>query len=353
MKKLIITTTDSLHGWEIESYIKPVFASVVIGTNFFAEFRASWTDAWGGRSTAYERRLQLIKDNAIEMLSEKAGRLGANCILGLKVDMDEVTGKGVQMFMITAVGMAVKVKNTTNAASSGYHKEVDKEFVKEQSNILRLFKKYDKIETAIRVDEIKEMINTQSGVFKDFLLSKLKLYSGSYNAESEQVKLIKEYFSVINPDEAIPVLYEALISGGNDAFIVYLISIIKENDLLDYNYLTKLFQGTFDQKKIGLEVALAFRPSYNFTDITAIEQLINLIEGSFQKISTITTKKGFLSSAEKEVWVCTCNNNNALDVKYCSNCSKNEYGFRNEELRPELVIEGLTNRLTGLRSLLS
>lgn len=351
MKKLIITTTDSLHGWEIESYIKPIFASVVIGTNVFAEWSASWTDVWGGRSTAYERRLQLIKDNAVEILSEKASRLGANCILSLKVDMDEVTGKGVQMFMITAVGMAVKARNTsTNQVS--YNKEIDKEFVKEQSNILRLFKKYDKIETPLSVDELKEMVNTKSSVFKDFLISKLKLYAGSSNTDTELVKLINEYFGVISPDDAIPTLYRALNTANNE-FAKSLIGIIKDNDLMDYLSVSELLSGSLDQKKIGLDAALAFRPSYNNTDIEALEKLIKTIETSFEKTSTITMKKGFLSSAEKEVWTCTCGNSNSLDVKYCSSCFNDEYGFDSKELKSSIVIESLNNRLTGLRSLLS
>jgi uncharacterized protein YbjQ (UPF0145 family) len=46
MKKILITTTESLHGWEIDTYLKPVFASVVIGANAFSDISASLTDVY-------------------------------------------------------------------------------------------------------------------------------------------------------------------------------------------------------------------------------------------------------------------------------------------------------------------
>lgn len=158
MKKILITTTDSLYGWEIEAYLKPVFASVVIGGNVFADIGASFTDFFGGRSSGYEKRLQLIKDNAIAILNSKASELGANCILGLKVDVDEVSGKNTQMFMITAVGMAVIAKNAKSQTDSKHLKEIDKDQVKEKANLIRLAKKFQNVETEITADELKVIV---------------------------------------------------------------------------------------------------------------------------------------------------------------------------------------------------
>lgn len=38
-----------------------------------------------------------IYKEAIETLSDRAQRLGANCIVGLRTDIDEISGKGTQM----------------------------------------------------------------------------------------------------------------------------------------------------------------------------------------------------------------------------------------------------------------
>lgn len=348
MKKLLITTTDSLHGWDIEAYLTPVFASVVLGTNIFADGSAAWTDFWGGRSSSYEKRLQLIKDNAIEILSDKASRLGANCILGLKVDMDEISGKGTQMFMITAVGMAVIAKNKNSHADPKQSKEIDKEYVKEQSNVIRLAKKFTSIEVPITEEEVKIIIASKSTEFKEYILGKLKLYS-----DGEFGKLFKEYFSVIDANDASEILYDKLITETSEGYLKTIVEIIKDNDLLDYDGITKLLNGPTDKKKIGLTLSLAFKPSYSLTDIKAMGDLINALTESFPKISSLTTKKGFLSSTEKEAWACVCKTTNDQDVNYCNGCGQDQYGFRSDELKPQQVIESLSNRLTGLKNLLS
>jgi len=98
MRKILITTTETLSGWEIDSYIKPIFASAVIGAGLFADFSASISDVFGGRSGRYEKKLQVIKEEAIASLTYKATELGANCILGLKIDVDEVSGKHAAIY---------------------------------------------------------------------------------------------------------------------------------------------------------------------------------------------------------------------------------------------------------------
>ena len=349
MKKLLITTTDSLYGWEIETYLQPVFASVVIGANVFADWGASFTDFFGGRSSGYEKRLQLIKDNAIEMLSSKAGRLGANCILGLKIDMDEISGKGTQMFMITAVGMAVIAKSSNNKVDSKNLKEIDKGYVIEKANVIRLSKKFEKVDLVVTAEELKTMIESRSGEFKDLLIGKLKLY---YTGNPESAKSIKEYFSVIDPEDAIAALYPVLFAENDAGFIKEITNILKDNDLIDYNQIDKFLQGDLEKKKLALNLLLIHKPSYYYSDIKVLKEVIEKLETSFPKVSTLAMKKGFLSSGEKEVWTCICNSTNALDVKNCSNCSRDEQGFKSDEFKPSQVINTLANRITALESLL-
>jgi uncharacterized protein YbjQ (UPF0145 family) len=111
LNNLLVTTTSSIEGMTIKQYIKPISAHVVAGTNFFSDFFASFSDVFGGRSQTYQRQLSSIYSEAIEILKQSAYELGANCILGLKVDLDEISGKGKSMFMITATGTAVRIEN--------------------------------------------------------------------------------------------------------------------------------------------------------------------------------------------------------------------------------------------------
>jgi len=84
-----------------------VAAHVVAGTNLFSDFLAGWTDVFGGRSHTYQKQLASLYNEAIERLKFSAYGIGGNCIVGLKIDMDEISGKGKSMFMVTAVGTSV------------------------------------------------------------------------------------------------------------------------------------------------------------------------------------------------------------------------------------------------------
>jgi len=352
MKKILITTTDSLYGWEIEAYLKPIFASVVLGTNAFADFSASFSDFFGGRSSSYEKRLQLIKDNAIATLTNKASELGANCILGLKIDVDQISGKNMQMFMITAGGTAVIAKNTKHQAEVTQLKDINKDLVKEKAHIIRLAKKYKNLTTTVDTEELRTIAESQSIEFKDYILAKLKAMATAV-VDNEHFKLYKEYFGRLEPKDAIAALYPVLLTETAEGFIKTIVTIIREYDLLDYSGVYKLLEGSLSQKKIALNVLLAYKPSYGSDDLLAINEVIeHLIKDSFPNLSTTTIKKGFLSSTEKEAWTCQCGSTNAVETKYCGRCYNDQQGFHSDELKPSQVAEVLNDRLTALKSFL-
>ena len=111
-KDVILTTTASIPNYEVIESKGLVFANVVLGTNFFSDFAASFTDTFGGTSDTYQGKLDKIYGEVIEKLKNKALDLGCNAIIGFKIDFDEISGKGVSMFMVNAVGTACKAKPT-------------------------------------------------------------------------------------------------------------------------------------------------------------------------------------------------------------------------------------------------
>src|SRR5688572_24913483 len=92
-----VTTTSSIDEWKVDSYLGVVASHVVAGTGFGSDFLASFSDFFGGRSGAYQNQLTALYSEAIGQLHRKAGQLGGNWIVGLRVDIDEVSGKGTQM----------------------------------------------------------------------------------------------------------------------------------------------------------------------------------------------------------------------------------------------------------------
>ena len=111
-KDILVTTTSSVEGLKVKHYLKPISAHLVAGTNLFSDFFASFSDVFGGRSQTYQKQLTSLYNEAIERLRTTAYEIGANCIIGLHVDLDEISGKGKSMFMLTAMGTAVIIEDS-------------------------------------------------------------------------------------------------------------------------------------------------------------------------------------------------------------------------------------------------
>ncbi len=106
---MIITTTSNIEGARITEYLDLVSVNVVIGTNFFSDWMASVTDIFGGKSSTYQRKLDDVYEEALKRLEKRASKLGADAVVGLKMDFGEVSGKEKSMFMVSAIGTAVKL----------------------------------------------------------------------------------------------------------------------------------------------------------------------------------------------------------------------------------------------------
>ena len=50
MTNFLITTTPTFEGRQIKSYLGVLNTNIVIGTNIFSDFAASFTDVFGGNS---------------------------------------------------------------------------------------------------------------------------------------------------------------------------------------------------------------------------------------------------------------------------------------------------------------
>lgn len=105
---MILTTTPGVEGRTIREYRGIVFGEVITGVNFFKDFAASIRNFVGGRSGSYEEELVRARTSAMDELTERALRLGADAVVGINVDY-EVLGEGGGMLMVTASGTAVKL----------------------------------------------------------------------------------------------------------------------------------------------------------------------------------------------------------------------------------------------------
>ena len=104
---MLITTTNNIEGKKIIEYLGIVFGEVVEGIDFFKDFAAGITNIFGGRSASYEESMTETREAAIREMTKKAEALGANAIVGVKIDYEVINS----MLMITASGTAVFVTN--------------------------------------------------------------------------------------------------------------------------------------------------------------------------------------------------------------------------------------------------
>ncbi len=108
---MIITTTAVLSGKEVTDYLGLVSGEAILGANIFRDFFAGIRDIVGGRSGAYEASLREAKDIALREMEEAAQRLGANAVIGVDLDYENITaGSGGGMLMVSASGTAVIVR---------------------------------------------------------------------------------------------------------------------------------------------------------------------------------------------------------------------------------------------------
>ena len=105
---MILTTTPSVEGRTISEYKGVVFGEVISGVNFIRDFAASIRNIVGGRSGSYEDELIKARSQAMNEMSKRAVRLGADAVVGIDIDY-EVLGEGGGMLMVTASGTAVKL----------------------------------------------------------------------------------------------------------------------------------------------------------------------------------------------------------------------------------------------------
>lgn len=105
---MIITTTPSIEGRKISTYLGIVTGEAIMGANIFKDFMATIRDVVGGRAAAYEEELIRAKEIAINEMMDRARALGADAIVGIDLDY-EVLGQGNSMLMVSTSGTAVKL----------------------------------------------------------------------------------------------------------------------------------------------------------------------------------------------------------------------------------------------------
>ncbi len=109
-KGMPATTAFTLPGQEVTSVVDIVSAEAAIGINVLKDISTAWRDFAGGRGKAIQEAFREAREICLAELREEAYRVGADAIIGVKLDYNHIArGGGGSMIFLAATGTAVKL----------------------------------------------------------------------------------------------------------------------------------------------------------------------------------------------------------------------------------------------------
>ena len=76
----------------------------------FTNVQAGIRNLFGGRVKGYEDEIIQARAEALKELEARASAMGANAVIGVRIDFDALGGDGNNMLLVTATGTAVVVR---------------------------------------------------------------------------------------------------------------------------------------------------------------------------------------------------------------------------------------------------
>ena len=107
MDEILISTMNDLPGYDVLEVHGEVFGLVVRARNAFSNIGASLRTVVGGEAKGYTTLLADSRNQAVERLRQAAAEHGANAILAMRFDCNEIAGV---MSEVAAYGTAVTVR---------------------------------------------------------------------------------------------------------------------------------------------------------------------------------------------------------------------------------------------------
>lgn len=340
---MIITTTNSIEGAKVEKYLGVVTTNLVIGTNFFSDFKASFTDFFGGMSGTYRKQMDTLYQRAYDALSLKASSMGANCVLGFKIDFDELSGKGTQMFMISVSGTAVKI--AFESTTSNNIQQVGT--ISTNKISVELFKERWSARSKNLLPTQKELnFIMENGLWE--LSESLYDYYVTPRGGYEEVRPIDEKFPIIlsamSYDDIIKFIYKDYSSRR-----IYAYTLIKENNLFNGEKILEFLHDNHTSEAI--ELLETEKNEYNEADAKIMEEICVFVDNLPDKGKIEEVKGGLLSSKMVEKYICPNGHKNDKEFEFCQefNCDLNIKGLTRAEVN---IINTFKDKVRIIKTLL-
>jgi uncharacterized protein YbjQ (UPF0145 family) len=99
VETVIVTTTPTLEGHRIVTYLGIESVEIVIGTGLFVELTGEIADFFGQRSKGFEGKLQNAKRVAFQAMKTLAVQQDANAVVGIDMDYTEFSGNRIGLIV--------------------------------------------------------------------------------------------------------------------------------------------------------------------------------------------------------------------------------------------------------------
>ncbi len=107
MAGVVIVTTESIPGYEVQKYVGLVWASSARSENVLSELGAIITSSTGGEVKTFKRMMNHGRNDVVNEIVRNAEAKGANAVIGLKMGSMSIQPGAVDIY---AYGTAVVAK---------------------------------------------------------------------------------------------------------------------------------------------------------------------------------------------------------------------------------------------------
>ena len=350
------TTAGSIAGWDIQRHLGVVAVHVVAGTGLISDFFAGFSDFFGGRSESYRKQLASLYDEAIARLLHEAHARGGNWLVGLRVDIEQVSGKGKQMFMITGMATAVSAKPTPgrDSALATQRATVSATEMDDHWSRVRLLKEHGSSSGLLPPPVLARATEARLSELSPAVLRSLAASQDEsfYDAKTREESLETHamFFTALPPSDASKALFEGLAVGRDvAAAAIVLMARCTLGDLA--SSLREVESENREQRRNGLQSLRAHQLVYAAADLDKIDRLRDRLDGSPFMSPHVVLKKGLLGGDRSE-WECVCGRRISIKAPTCATCLRDQMGFLPRDLRPEEASELLLQRRSSLVVLL-
>lgn len=349
-RRVLLTTTSTLEGWDISDYIGPVSAQFVIGTGMFADFFSGWTDFFGAHSQSYQKKLDRIHQEALSLITEKALQLRANVVLGLRVDHDEIAGAGKSMLMVTATGTAVVASKRAamENARPDRPRSISGPDLRALLAVDQVVSLAERGELGWRNDATWQTIldNRVGACAQPFLEHLRRVLTPAYAPEHEREyysRRFQEFVRALERTDAIDFLYGCL--EGPWILYSWATDVARDLRVFDARLLQEALAAAPPLRGRALNWCILDKPFYEPADLADLE----VLQLKVKQIQPAVTQEKQGMFGKKVIWACHCGQDNDEGQNACGKCGADQFGSERGLADRDTVLTLLQDKQRVLR----